>query len=236
MSEPTVEIDVACDSCGYNLRGLSGQWVRCPECGQQRSWESIESLRLQRDADTQSHALAREARLRDARISRAETGVQLCALAIGGFLLAGFFYLAAPDFFKGILRPMMLTSGLIWLVGLLTFHWTCRRFAGRWVAFLRHQMFAIPAVLLNIIAIAALCALAFTFFAALEGPPACFVAVTLAAPFAIWKLKPFAALSRRARAEIAILQEPATAVEEGLMKKNTSRGTGEVSNSGVARR
>jgi hypothetical protein len=210
MSEPKVAIDVACDSCGYNLRGLSGQWIRCPECGQQRSWESIESLRMQRDSDAESRAHTLEVRVRDARITRAETGANLCALAIGGCFLAALLHLGAREYFEGVLRPVMITSALTWLIGLITFRWTCRRFAGHWVAFLRHQMFAVPTVLLNIIAIAALCALAFTFFAAMEGPPACFLIVTLAAPFAIWILKPFAALSRRARAEIeAILPGPA---------------------------
>lgn len=51
MGEPTVGIDVPCDSCGYNLRGLSGEWIRCPECGRHRSWESIESERLRRESN-----------------------------------------------------------------------------------------------------------------------------------------------------------------------------------------
>ncbi len=35
MTEPagTIRIDLYCLSCGYNLRGLSGDPVRCPECG-----------------------------------------------------------------------------------------------------------------------------------------------------------------------------------------------------------
>lgn len=205
MKEPTVEIDVACDSCGYNLRGLCGHWVRCPECGRQRSWKSIEFLRLQRDSDKVTRAHARKIRLWEARITRAETGANLCALGIGGVLLAGSLHLAALDSLKGVPRPMMITSALTWLAGLITFRWTCRRFAGHWLAFARHQVLAIPTVLLNIIAIVGFCAFAFAAFAAAEGPPACFLIVTMTAPFLVWKFKPFAALSRRARAAIEML-------------------------------
>ena len=30
---PALDRDLYCLTCGYNLRGLSGDPVRCPECG-----------------------------------------------------------------------------------------------------------------------------------------------------------------------------------------------------------
>lgn len=38
----TIERDLYCLTCGYNLRGLSGDPVRCPECGQSQERAALE--------------------------------------------------------------------------------------------------------------------------------------------------------------------------------------------------
>lgn len=207
MNQPSVEIDAACDACGYNLRGLSGAWVRCPECGQQRSRESLEDLRMQIEAD----AAALQRQRNSARITQAETGANLCALAVGGLVLGGTLQLVAPSFFfDGLLRPLLISAALLGLLGLGVFRWNCGRYRGCWRALLRHQMFAIPTVLLNIAVLLASYGVVFAALAATEGSPACILLFILAAPFALWKWKPFGGLSRRARAEIRmLLQAPA---------------------------
>lgn len=42
-TEPTapLDIDLYCMRCGYNLRGLAGDPIRCPECAQQNAIETV---------------------------------------------------------------------------------------------------------------------------------------------------------------------------------------------------
>lgn len=40
-SSPPLETDLYCMRCGYNLRGLSGDPIRCPECGKANEIETV---------------------------------------------------------------------------------------------------------------------------------------------------------------------------------------------------
>jgi hypothetical protein len=73
------DLDLFCPTCRYNLRGLAGEWIRCPECGEKH--ERAELLRLDPDSIT-----ARRRYLQDS-LEMACGGLVLGPLAIGLSLL-----------------------------------------------------------------------------------------------------------------------------------------------------
>ena len=52
-ADQPVSTDIACGACGYNLRGLLGDPVRCPECGEQATRAELRAS-LERGPTTDS--------------------------------------------------------------------------------------------------------------------------------------------------------------------------------------
>jgi hypothetical protein len=113
-----IDWDLHCLKCGYNLRGLSGDPVRCPECG---------SLNPLGEAEIPEELVTRQVR-------KLETPLALCALAttLGvpplGLLMflvakAGGHDLADVLGFCGL--PVMVPVG-VWMWGFISFGSACR--------------------------------------------------------------------------------------------------------------
>ena len=104
-----VTFDCECMECGYNLRGLSGEPVRCPECGH---------LNPVHEVHVTPEAIAWQLR-------RMETPLAVCALAtVLGIPLVGLcVYVAFHDltFFSEGMFPCPAVS----LFGLLIAWWSC---------------------------------------------------------------------------------------------------------------
>ena len=65
-SSPALDRDLYCLTCGYNLRGLSGDPLRCPECGKLNPLGDVEI----------------PAEIISAQLRRMETAPALCVLAV----------------------------------------------------------------------------------------------------------------------------------------------------------
>ena len=108
----TIEEDIYCLTCGYNLRGLSGDPVRCPECGEHNNL-GIAAL---------------PATLIRAAHRQMETLPTLCVAQVIGFLLA-LLFVAIVDW-PGRLIPILVGGGFIGAWFLI--RWRMRRsFDGR---------------------------------------------------------------------------------------------------------
>ena len=121
--------DLYCLSCGYNVRGLDGDPVRCPECGHHN--------RL-RDLLVPAEEIKRSLR-------RLETGAAMCG-AMPAVLLFFLFPLLACIVF-GISKPpshwylviilaLVLLCVFVWITGVSLFRASCDGKPG-WVATVR---------------------------------------------------------------------------------------------------
>ena len=130
-----VTFDCECMECGYNLRGLSGEPVRCPECGH---------LNPVHEVQVTPEAIAWQLR-------RMETPLAVCALAaVVGVPMAGAtIYLAVvnpPTLRDGVFPCFPLSSVVsvvAWCVGLVQFRSACEYQAGWARAFWRYQVRAV---------------------------------------------------------------------------------------------
>lgn len=130
--------NLPCPKCGYFLRGLPGEFLRCPECG----------LRVDRAclvSTTEAKSTAAAINRRNSRESAAKLG----AIGSAGLVLGLLCYGAAWDYFVPITAQFLAFSGTAAIAGL----WLCTsarhppRVSGG--AFVRFLMYAVPAVLLK---------------------------------------------------------------------------------------
>ena len=123
MSEPTepqtdaaaIDTDLYCVECGYNLRGLSGDPVRCPECGYHNPLG---------DVKIPAEIITRQLR-------EMESPLATCALSalLGLPFLAAVVvtaceaFIAGTPFLTAALCPALLGAGLLalWLRGVHVF-------------------------------------------------------------------------------------------------------------------
>ena len=131
-----IQQDVYCLTCGYNLRGLSGDPVRCPECGELNSLAAI-SLPA---AGITKH------------LRQLETGPAACVGSFQGAVLFGFLAVrplfAPPGAASGHGSLLMIAVGFLaawsWWFGMKRFQRGC---LGRreWRALLaRHHLIGLP--------------------------------------------------------------------------------------------
>ena len=104
--EPINE-DLYCLHCAYNLRGLSGNPVRCPECGK---------LNTRDDLDCPPKMVGRRAR-------RMETAAALCFLSVTGFLGSVVFSLLSGEY--GCFWCASILAPLPWAIGSTEFKNGC---------------------------------------------------------------------------------------------------------------
>jgi hypothetical protein len=182
---------IHCAGCGYDLRGLLGDPVRCPECGALAGRSAATAQKLQAGA---ARFVARRKRL--------EVGPNLCAIAIGAATFFSGLFMAFPGFFEPIRRPPYVTCLIIWIAGFSLFTIQCRR-APRWYrAFLSHQIYGVLAALGNALLILGAFVGGVVFLAATESLPG-FVMLALAAAVAcVLLIRPMRWFSRRASREL----------------------------------
>jgi hypothetical protein len=114
--------DINCLECGYNLRGLLGDPVRCPECFHEYPLTELHA-RL-RDLD-----LRKVDPLEQARRS-IETRAMLFGVGVVPGLVTGVMYLGGDSITAGIVRLAMLVSALICILGLVLLVSRCWRVPG----------------------------------------------------------------------------------------------------------
>jgi hypothetical protein len=193
---PALDRHLYCLTCGYNLRGLSGDPLRCPECGNPTPASDATRHELERRIGAQKQARARVA-----------TGASLCAIAVG----AAVFFLGLFAVADDVFRPMRLlpysTCAVIWVVGALTYVFECRRLP-RWLhAFAHHQAYAIPAVLGNTILVFGASISGVFCLEALDLVP-CFIPLVFAgAVLVVVMLRPLRWFSKRATKALDALVE-----------------------------
>ena len=127
--------DLYCLGCGYNLRGLSGDPLRCPECGMFNALADLEV----------PAAMIRRA------VRRLETGPAFCTGAVVMWLclvpvllagLAGFRGTAPPP--KEILIFLMIVIAFAaagWIVGVIMFRSSCGEKPGWGIALAKFHLY-----------------------------------------------------------------------------------------------
>jgi hypothetical protein len=143
-------IDLYCLNCGYNLRGLSGDPRRCPECGH---------LNPMGDLELPAEIISRQLR-------KMETWPAVCVTAVllaGASLVASMSVLAMVTEIVGFdeVMPMLFFSSagvllpmIVWLVGVRRFRKSCMRKPG-WAGTLwRYHLYGLSLSLLVIAAVA----------------------------------------------------------------------------------
>ena len=96
-----LDIDLYCLNCGYNLRGLPGDPIRCPECGQS---SSIAVLRAARR------------RVYERVLRGLDSDASFCGVFGGVILLGALLSIAAPSTFLRQLPPFVGVAGVVWSV------------------------------------------------------------------------------------------------------------------------
>ena len=133
-----IDTDLHCLECRYNLRGLSGDPVRCPECFHEYS---VAELRA---------AMTKRTISREERIQRhLETAGKLCALPVGVSLLVAPIGFLAPEWFRYVRMPFFSAAGVTWLMGLLLFFAKCRTLSGWVLVLIKYNMWVVPAAMVN---------------------------------------------------------------------------------------
>ena len=111
--------DLYCLDCGYSLRGLVGDPLRCPECGH----------------DNPSADLKVPARIIERELRRLESGPAACAsslVALGGWLLPMTLFLARAPANQSLRSLWWFVLALIaaavaaWVAGVVMFRSSCR--------------------------------------------------------------------------------------------------------------
>lgn len=137
------DVDVYCLHCGYNLRGLSGDPRRCPECGHFNPMGDV----------------AIPAALISAQLKEMETAPAMCLLCVliglaslGGIVWDG---LLTPTN-RSIGAPLLVlcagalfVCGLIWFIYCLSFRKSCLGKVGWSNALLRYHLFGVLTVLVT---------------------------------------------------------------------------------------
>ncbi|MCK6484824.1 MAG: hypothetical protein HUU22_08215 [Phycisphaerae bacterium] len=125
--------DTVCLRCGYNLRGLSGDPVRCPECG---SLNPRDDVRV-RDEEISRELLAMET------WPAACVGATLLFLAMTGLSVA--LWIAGMEFRPFVIAALA-TIGL-WVWGYRRYRAACQEAPGCVDLFVRYQLTGVGAVL-----------------------------------------------------------------------------------------
>jgi hypothetical protein len=144
-----IAIDLYCLECGYNLRGLSGDPVRCPECG---------FLNPIGDVEIPAPIISKQLRRMETEPATSVLGL-LALLLLWGVWALMLYYAGGFDASITIVCPGIPTLGalLTWMVGVFRFRSSCLGRPGWLAVLLRYQFVA----LMLVIAIAAVfgCAL-----------------------------------------------------------------------------
>jgi hypothetical protein len=197
-SPSVIDRDLHCSACGYNLRGLSGDPVACPECGADTPLSD----------ETRRSLAATDARRRELR-RRHELGPSLCAIAVGGAVSCFGVFALRPDFFRPNQNYAYGTCALIWGMG-AALHVAHSGRSSDWLScFWRHQIYAVLAVLAS-------AAILFGVFLAValllgkaDGPPCCLICTPFLGVLGLLYFRPARWFSRRATAELEPLVEQA---------------------------
>ncbi|MGE3183010.1 MAG: hypothetical protein AB7N71_15395 [Phycisphaerae bacterium] len=125
MTSAGIDEDLYCLGCAYNLRGLAGEYLRCPECG---SMNSADALRIPAE-----------------HINRKLLQLESSAAASVLFIVLTFLI-----FFVTVLQPriarylgvQLLTLGFLvmWSISVWRFRWSCDRQTG-WLSLLVEYWF-----------------------------------------------------------------------------------------------
>ncbi len=187
--DPTrpLEHDVHCAECGYNLRGLSGDPVRCPECGDGMPASEVVE-RLQRIED----------RRREAILRRVEFGPALCAFSLAAALVFHAIYRLDPSFFRPVLHVPIATFVGIWLIGFTLYSGRYHGLRHWGTAFLRYEFFGGVAAGMTYAALSALLGLS----GLIQLGPCC-GAMLLAPVAGVILLVPIAWIVEKARDQLA---------------------------------
>ncbi len=188
------ERDIRCAGCGYDLRGLPGDPVQCPECG----------ALVGRSAATAKELQVQAARF-VARRKRLEVGPNLCAIAIGAATFFSGLFMAFPDFFEPIRLPPYVTCLVIWIAGLLLFVVQGHGFPRWFRAFLSHQVYGVLAALGNSLLILGAFVGALALLAATESLPCLVIPALPIAVACVLLIRPMRWFSRRASVELDAL-------------------------------
>jgi len=206
-SDGTIEIDLYCLRCGYNLRGLSGDPVRCPECGYDNP---TGDLYLPADVIT------RQLRAMETPLAAAALALLLSVV----FLAISILELTVP---LGIAIVCMVTAG-VWMA---RFRNSCEKRPDWLGAFVRYQLIATLMSALVCVPLAAGCYLfwyqrrSWTRFSDLFYP----VALLLFGLTLVVILLGLKGLHRRLKASIEPLQrEMAVRIARDVIRKRQARG------------
>ena len=131
-NDAPIKTDLYCLECGYNLRGLSGDPVRCPECG---NFNPVALIEVPADA------IRRQLRKMESAPTLSVVGMLLAALFTVPLVIMLFHGKSS----EGILCPTVaLSLGLLlWIGGVARFWGSCLGKAGWLAALLRFQAVAV---------------------------------------------------------------------------------------------
>jgi hypothetical protein len=132
-SDAAIDIDLYCLHCGYNLRGLSGDPVRCPECGYRNP---------RGDVELPADQIRRQLRRMETAPAVSVAGLIFMLLAA---VPAAAVLIAKP---QGTWAPACLevfasVGGIVWLIGIFRFRGSCLRRPGWFAVLLRYQLVAL---------------------------------------------------------------------------------------------
>lgn len=125
-----LEFDVACLSCGYNLRGLFGDPVRCPECGRDNPIHVFEVT------DAQVYAQLRSLE------STATICLVLTVITLAALILA----IKYENI--GCLLPVLVPVLFVWPALAREFQDSCRNHPRWFVVLMRYQMCGLACLVL----------------------------------------------------------------------------------------
>ena len=167
----SLDIDLYCLSCGYNLRGLSGDPIRCPECG---------SLNPVGDVEIPAPIIAAQLRRMETWPATCFGAVLIMATIVGLWLFTLQLSGSSPaDSLACVAWPGGLAA-IVWIVGAWRFRVSCERKPGWLGALLRYHFFG--ALLVGgMLATGVLCAwLPFALFAARRSLATASMSISLA--------------------------------------------------------
>lgn len=147
--ELPLPLDLSCLNCGYNLRGLYGNPIRCPECFHFSPRLVPESLLPAGETKSPSRE--------DVILKDLVTRGSLPAVALALFLLpACVLLLLEGGWPVWLMPPLSWCAGVVGLSGLVLFWRRCRGVEGWCIAFCRYLFVASISVLINAFLIGAL--------------------------------------------------------------------------------